>query len=251
MKPTPTREATLFSALVLFLSALISYASFSSGNKNLAILSVFTPSVVALVLTARASGRKGLHTLFVKQTIRRTRISWLVLSVLGIPALGALAVLTELSFDFNQFQLRTTQLMPQLLVIVLIALGEEYGWRGYLLPKLMQRFSVLQSSILVGLVWGLWHFPAYLIGTGVPLDMEFPVFLLWVLLASVFMGWIYARTQSVLTSILVHIGANAAFNYLLLLPEFTGSMHTFWIFLLYVSIGVGFLLLTRRVDLTE
>lgn len=248
MERSSIKEATLFSTLVLVLSALICYAGFSSGNKNLAILSVFTPSLVALILTAKASGRKGLHALFIQQTFGRTHPLWLLLSLLCIPMLAALAVLTELGFDLSHFQLRTTQILPQSAVIILIALGEEYGWRGYLFPKLRQRFNVLQASILVGLVWGLWHFPAYLIGTGVPLDMEFPVFLLWVLLASIVIGWIYSRTQSVLTSILVHIGANAAFNYLPLLPEFTGSMHTFWIFLLYMAILTGLLYSLRKKD---
>ncbi|WP_158211894.1 CPBP family intramembrane glutamic endopeptidase [Robiginitalea sediminis] len=248
MERSSIKEATLFSTLVLVLSALICYAGFSSGNKNLSILSVFTPSLVALILTAKASGRKGLHALFIQQTFRRTHLLWLLLCLLGIPMLAALAVLTELGFDLSHFQLRTTQILPQSAVIILIALGEEYGWRGYLFPKLRQRFNVLLSGILVGLVWGLWHFPAYLIGTGVPLDMEFPVFLLWVLLASIVIGWIYSRTESVLTSILVHIGANAAFNYLQLLPEFTGSMHTFWIFLLYMAILTGLLYSLRRKD---
>ena len=52
--------------------------------------------------------------------------------------------------------------MPQVIVIVLIALGEEYGWRGFLLPALMKKFNLFYSSIILGLIWGCWHFPAYL-----------------------------------------------------------------------------------------
>jgi membrane protease YdiL (CAAX protease family) len=156
-----------------------------------------------------------------------------------------------LNFDISKFSLRTYQLMPQLVVIILIALGEEYGWRGFLLPRLMNKFNLFYSSIILGLIWGFWHFPAYLIGTGVPLQMSFMVFLLWVILGTLFISWIYYYTKSVLTSILAHIGANAAFNYLLILPEFTGSMNTFWIFIFYLSMMMMIVFYVKRKDLIK
>ncbi len=143
----------------------------------------------------------------------------------------------------------TKQLMPQIVVIVLIALGEEYGWRGFLLPRLLKRFSVFNSSLILGLIWGFWHFPAYLIGTGVPLEMNFAVFLLWVILGTLFISWIYYYTRSVLTSILAHIGANAAFNYFWILPEFTGSMTEFWIFIGFMAIAMTAVYVLRKKDL--
>lgn len=122
-----------------------------------------------------------------------------------------------------------------MIVIVLIALGEEYGWRGYALPKLQERYSALTASIILGLVWGFWHFPGYLIGVGVPLDMPFYLFLLWVLSATVLITWVYNNTENVLMAMVMHIAANATFNYLPLLPEFTGQLVTFWVFLGFVG----------------
>lgn len=174
--------------------------------------------------------------LFVKQTVKKNALKWLLMSLIGIPIVASLAVLTSLHFDISRLHLRTTQLLPQAVVIVLIAIGEEYGWRGYLLPRLMKKLNVFHSSIILGLIWGLWHFPAYLIGKGVPLEMDFPVFLLWVVLGTLFISWIYYYTKSVLTSIFAHISANAAFNYLPILPEFTGNMDTFWWLILYLTI---------------
>ena len=229
------KEIIIFSAAALALSSLICFVAYSLENTNFAILSVFTPSIVALIMTARAKGRKGLYELFIGQTLQKIRPGWLLLSALGIPTLATLAVLIFLRFEISSFALRTTQLMPQLVVIALIANGEEYGWRGFLLPRLLERYSLLKSSLASGLIWGIWHYPAFLIGTGVPQEMDFAVFLLWVLLGTLFISWIYQRTRSVLTSILAHMGANAAFNYLPLLPEFTGSMETFWIFLALVA----------------
>ncbi len=230
------KEIIIFSAAALALSSLVCFVAYRMGNSNFAILSVFTPSIVALTMTARSKGKRGLYDLLIGQTLRKIGPGWLLLAALGLPALATLAVFISLGFDRSGLALRTTQLMPQLAVIALIAIGEEYGWRGYLLPRLLERYSLLKSSLASGLIWGVWHYPAYLIGTGVPQEMEFAVFLLWVLLGTLFISWIYQRTRSVLTSILVHVGANAAFNYLPLLPEFTGSMETFWIFLALVAV---------------
>lgn len=79
--------------------------------------------------------------------------------------------------------------------------------------------------------------------------MGFLVFLLWVVLGTLFISWIYYYTQSVLTSILAHISANAAFNYLNILPECTGSMDTFWLFILYISAFMVIVYYVGRKDL--
>lgn len=246
---TIKREIILFSVIVIVLSSLICLIAYQLDNPNLSILSVFTPSIVALVLTATSSGKSGLYDLFVQQTIQKTAFKWLLLSVIGFPFLASLAMLTNLNFDMSDFELRTTQLLPQIIVIILIAIGEEYGWRGYLLPRLMKRFSVFYSSIILGLIWGFWHFPAYLIGTGTPQEMSFFIFLLWVILGTLFISWIYYYTKSVLTSILAHFSANAAFNYLNILPEFTGSMDTFWLFMIYLSVLMAVVYYTGGSDL--
>lgn len=246
-----SKEIIVYTTLVLVSSSLICYAAHLVEDNNLSILNVLMPSLLAFIYTMFKSGRKGLHDLFIKQTIKKTKLKWFVLSMTGIPLLGFLAVQTIRGFDMEDLGLRTTQLMPQIIVIIMIAIGEEYGWRGFLLPRLMKKFSLFQSSLLLGLIWGVWHFPAYLIGTGTPLDMSFLVFMLWVILGTFFISWIYYYTGSVLTSILVHISANATFNYLLLLPEFTGDMNTFWLFLSYVFVIVLVVFYLKRRDLIE
>ncbi|WP_421801587.1 CPBP family intramembrane glutamic endopeptidase [Flagellimonas sp.] len=247
-KKSSKTEIIIYTAIVILSSSLICYAAYIADDRNLSLLSVFMPSVLALVYTWFIKGKKGVYELFVKQTIQKVKIAWYAVAIAVIPLIGVLAVLTSLDFDISKFELRTTQLMPQMLVIVLIALGEEYGWRGFLLPRLMKKFNLFYSSLILGLIWGIWHFPAYLIGTGTPLDMPFSVFLVWVVMGTFFISWIYYYTRSVLTSILVHISANATFNYLLLLPEFTGSMNNFWLFLAYMSVIVVAVFLVKRRD---
>ncbi|TJY38070.1 CPBP family intramembrane glutamic endopeptidase [Pontimicrobium aquaticum] len=244
-----SKEIYFFSIIAIALSSIICFISYAIGDTNISILSVLTPTILALIYTLFTKGKKGVHQLFIKQTVKKISFKWILVSLLGIPLIASLAMLSLYSFDISKFALRTTQLMPQIIVIIVIALGEEYGWRGFLLPRLMNKFNPFYSNVILGLIWGIWHFPAYLIGTGVPLNMNFMVFLIWVILASLFIGWVYYYTKSVLTSILIHISANAAFNYLLILPEFTGSMNAFWFFILYLFVIIFAIFYNKRKDL--
>jgi membrane protease YdiL (CAAX protease family) len=84
---------------------------------------------------------------------------------------------------------------------------EELGWRGFLQPRLQQRFSALRASIVIGIVWGLWHVPMILTGTG-----DFTVFweyLLNVIALSVILGWLYNNTEGALPVVMI---AHASHN---------------------------------------
>lgn len=227
------RHALLvFFAVSLGFSALMAYLAHSSGNENLSILIPLSPSLLAIGVTVLAFGRHGLRDLFKGKFIGRLSTRWLVTALALIPAVGIASVLTHSLFDGPDLGLRTTQLIPQVIVILLISLGEEIGWRGFALPRLQQRFSALNASLILGAVWGIWHYPGFLIGVGVPLELPFIFFLAWVLLATILMTWIYNHTGgSILAAILVHSAANATLNYLPLLPEWVGQTTTFSIFL--------------------
>jgi membrane protease YdiL (CAAX protease family) len=78
---------------------------------------------------------------------------------------------------------------------------EELGWRGFLQPRLQQRFSALHASIGIGIVWGLWHIPMILAGAG-----NFTVFWEYMLIAvagSIVLGWLYNNTEGALPVVMV------------------------------------------------
>lgn len=229
-------EITIYIAVVLLFSSLIAVVANIAGNVNMSILSVFTPSLLALVMVLLVDGRKGAKTLFVGKLIKPFGWRWFLVALLVFPVVCLVAVALHSMFGGPSLGLRTTQLIPQLIVILVISLGEEFGWRGYLLPKLQEKYSAFVASLILGTVWGLWHFPASLIGTGVPLEMPFFVFMVWVLLATLLMTWVYNNTGSVFLAILMHTMANTAFNYFPLLPEFVGQLNTFFVFLVLLGL---------------
>ena len=84
---------------------------------------------------------------------------------------------------------------------------EELGWRGFLQPRLQQRFSALHASLGIGVVWGLWHIPMILTGSG-----DFTVFweyMLNVTAMSVALGWLYNTTEGGLPTVMI---AHASHN---------------------------------------
>ena len=90
------------------------------------------------------------------------------------------------------------------------ALGEELGWRGYLLKALKNK-KLLPVSLIIGAVWGLWHFPLILIGHNYPQHPAAGVgmMMIFCILLSPLMIYIVIKSQSVITAAIFH-GINNA-----------------------------------------
>jgi membrane protease YdiL (CAAX protease family) len=109
---------------------------------------------------------------------------------------------------------RLLYLLPLTLVTDPGPLGEEFGWRGFALPCLLRMRPPLAAALLLGVVWGFWHLPAFFIPTLSQSRLWFPVFLLNSMALSVLMTWLYRRTSGdLLLMVLVHLMANYCSNF--------------------------------------
>lgn len=91
---------------------------------------------------------------------------------------------------------------------------EEVGWRGMLLPQLLKKISPLKSTLIVSIIWALWHVPLWFI-PGVPqYGSNFIIFLIDVISLTFLLSTIYIKTQSILMCILFHATENAYFTYM-------------------------------------
>ncbi len=128
---------------------------------------------------------------------------------LGLPAVLALAALglhilpgARTSVDSGGLS------MLNFVVFVLIA-GEELGWRGYALPKLLAERSVLAASLILGALWGAWHLPTFFVPGAPQYGLPFSAFVLLTVAYSVVFTWVYLHTRgSVLIATLLHGAIN-------------------------------------------
>jgi membrane protease YdiL (CAAX protease family) len=91
-------------------------------------------------------------------------------------------------------------------------INEESGWRGFALPRLQARYPVIVSAGIVWFFWSLWHVP-WDIGRGVPLAWMLENRILWGLVFSILLSWLYNRTNgSILAPVLFHPAMNTFGN---------------------------------------
>jgi len=104
-------------------------------------------------------------------------------------------------------------------------LGEELGWRGFLLPELQQRFSNFKSAIIIGIVWFIWHLPLFwapfgTLVSGSPITLlTVLTYFIMLLCLSIIITWLVINSKgSILIAILFHLSINAGIA-LLFYPE--------------------------------
>ena len=96
--------------------------------------------------------------------------------------------------------------------------GEEWGWRGYLLPKMATQLPIVPTLLITGVIWGLWHAPLVALGhnygTGYPTAPfgGIVAMCLWCILLAVFLSYVTIRTGSTLAAAFGHGALNGAVN---------------------------------------
>jgi membrane protease YdiL (CAAX protease family) len=109
-------------------------------------------------------------------------------------------------------------------MLIFVALGEEVGWRGYALPALQARHGALLASVILGVVWALWHVPQFFNPAALYYDLPFVLFLAYLIPFSVLITWVFNSTGgSLLMAMLVHAVMNASTQLWKVLPEYSGG----------------------------
>jgi membrane protease YdiL (CAAX protease family) len=91
------------------------------------------------------------------------------------------------------------------------ALGEEVGWRGFLLPELVRVTTVPRAALLVGLIWAAWHYPGLLLADynlGAPWWVALPCFTAMVTGVSFLAAWLRLRSGSIWPAVVLHASHN-------------------------------------------
>ncbi|MFT4889879.1 MAG: membrane protease YdiL (CAAX protease family) [Halobacteriales archaeon] len=112
--------------------------------------------------------------------------------------------------------LRMVPLLPVLVLVTALVGGgnEEPGWRGFALPHLTERFSAFTASLVIGVVWAVWHFPLFLMGAPRLLSGSLLLYSVVVVAVSILLTWVYESTGgSVLLALLFHGAINTATSF--------------------------------------
>ena len=164
------------------------------------------PSLAGIALTAVVDGKTGLRSLFSRMGHWRVGLRWYAM-VLLFPALIIAVLMTLTALVSPVFAPSFTAIG---IVIGLVAdLFEEIGWTGFALPKLQLKHSPLAASLILGVLWGLWHILADYFGNFASMGTLWLPYILFGFVAAmtatrVLIAWVYNHTGSVLLAQLMH-----------------------------------------------
>jgi uncharacterized protein len=174
----------------------------------LGLFGLFGPALAAIIMAAAIAGRSG-----VKDLLRRL-VRWRVGARWYLIAFAVPALLTLLAAGLNVALGGSTSIQFGTLtifefVIFVLVVGEELGWRGFALPRLLEKRSALVASLILGVLWGLWHLPTFVVPGTPQYGRPFVAFVLMTTAYSVLITWIFVHTAgSVLIATLVHGAIN-------------------------------------------
>ena len=178
-----------------------------STSNPLFLLAVYAPSLSGIFLVWRHYGLKGLGSFFRRLFLWRAPMPWWAFLLVGIPVIiySAAAIIGTFNepFRFSPWYL----VFPALLQSLLLGpIGEEFGWRGLVLPLMQRRFSPFWASLILGIVWAVWHAPAFLMSGTPQSAWSFGPFFLGLIAITVIMTALFnASRGSLFIAIFYHL----------------------------------------------
>lgn len=207
----------------------------------LIIIGSFAPSIAGIALTALLDGRTGLKMLFRRAVQWKVPVIWYGVALFA-PALIILAAIGLNIFLGGQAPefIRLYQygyLFPAVFLQVLLLGGplqEEFGWRGYALPKLQNNHSAIFASAVIGILWGLWHIPLFWIPYSNQFGLPLTGYLLYHIPLALLFTWISNNSAgSLLLALLFHTAFNVTVWFLPITPQAIGDLCVF-----YLAVGL-------------
>ena len=189
-------------------------ASVDSPPIVLIYLGVFMPGIVALVVTYYRRGPAEARALLARLVKVDVGAKWFVFALLFMASVKLLvAIIVRLTT--GAWPVFGTEQVPLMFGAAILSLltggqaGEELGWRGFALPRMTRSLGLGWASIVLGIIWALWHLPLFFILNGDTVGQSFPFYLLQVTAISVALAWVYMKTGgSLLITMLLHAAIN-------------------------------------------
>lgn len=184
----------------------------------------FGPALAAIVLSCLTNG--GMRELGAGLAKWRVGPIWYGVAIGAPPVAQAIAIaagaVASGAIPKLQHLDKLHLALPLFLLVLVVGgpLGEEVGWRGYALPRLLARLGATGASLVLAAAWVLWHLPLFWLEGAAQEGGSIARFALLVACSAILFTWLYVRTGgSVLLAILFHTGINfATWGSTLILP---------------------------------
>ncbi len=182
-------------------------------------LAGFGPAAAALIVAGSVEGPPGAKKLLAALFRWRVPVQWYLVVLLGpLLTMAAAALLYRLvhgepgvvaALSPAQMSGVGVMLLIVFAYVMLGIWGEEVGWRGYALPELQRRFHPLVATLILGVMWGLWHLPYFGIPGGVHQQMGLPYFMVAAVGYTILYTWVYNGSGgSLLLMCMLHAANN-------------------------------------------
>lgn len=176
---------------------------------SLYIIGVIGPAIAGIIASKMADSKEDFRE-FLKSCYQPPKkVTWYIFMAVMVLILSLLPYLVSGGEQIASVQ----SILLQLPLFILIGGLEEIGWRGFMLRELTKRMPALTSTLLVSVVWILWHLPLFfMIGTYQNQYLNIPAFSVSVISFSFLLSTIYYKTNSIFLCIMAHALCNSALN---------------------------------------
>lgn len=203
----------------------------------LVLLAGYGPALAAILVTALASGGAGLKDLGARLVRWRVAPVWYLVA-LALPVLSQLAG-RALFILFNGTDVDLVANPPDwsliltyfpIFILGFDGLGEELGWRGFALPRMLKKQPAVIASLILGLLWGFWHLGYWLTPGSFMQDMPLALMVANTVALSFLQTWIFTNARhSILLAILFHAINNTTSIFLASTLPFEAGSQVGWI----------------------
>jgi len=214
----------LWSGVFGGLAILLDLSMESALGLVLVLLAAIGPMVTGISFTCLTRDREGRRDYWKRiVSFKRIPAKWYLVVFLFVPILNGLAALIDFlaggtgatwgEAALNLFS-NPASIILSILFATLFPFIEELGWRGYLLDRLQDKYSALVSSLILGVLWSLWHLPMFFIRDSYQASLGIGTPAFWLFFAGIIplnfaFTWIYNNTnRSTLAVILFHAMVN-------------------------------------------
>jgi uncharacterized protein len=200
---------------VTWLACLLLRSTFAAGHVwalfTFLFVTVWSPTVIALALSFSFEGASGVRNLLALlfRRLSKNKLWYLIGILVPVAAVAsAIIIARHAHYGANFLPLAALPLTIALQVFT-GAMGEELGWRGFLLPRLERKLTPQIAALTMAILWALWHLPAFFF-PGLPQQHLPPVaFLLMVAAFGIFLALLFNRTRGhVASTMLAHFSLN-------------------------------------------